>query len=103
MGKLDSDPAYSYLKSKKLHNRKRVLGKYGLTVEQYNHMLIAQGNKCAICGSSFEKVRKGVDHNHKTKKVREILCLRCNAGIAMFKEDLFIIKNAILYLEKWSK
>lgn len=41
---------------------------------------LAQGNSCAICKkheSSFKK-RLAVDHNHKTGKVRGLLCYYCN-------------------------
>lgn len=39
-----------------------------------------QGGKCYICGkpeSHFTK-RLAVDHNHKTGRVRGLLCFRCN-------------------------
>jgi hypothetical protein len=41
---------------------------------------IKQEAKCGICKkpeSSF-KMRLAVDHNHKTGKVRGLLCYRCN-------------------------
>lgn len=40
----------------------------------------AQQQECAICKkheSNFQK-RLAVDHNHKTGKVRGLLCYRCN-------------------------
>ncbi len=40
----------------------------------------AQNQSCAICNkheSEFKK-RLAVDHNHRTKKVRGLLCYRCN-------------------------
>lgn len=40
----------------------------------------AQDARCAICGkpeSHFSK-RLAVDHNHKSGKVRGLLCFRCN-------------------------
>lgn len=41
-----------------------------------------------------------MDHNHKTKKVRELLCSRCNAAIGYLFESVEIAKRLILYLEK---
>lgn len=41
------------------------------------------GDTCAICkkpGSHFKK-RLAVDHNHKTNKIRGLLCFRCNKFI----------------------
>jgi len=75
--------------------------KYGITFEQYSTMLAAQGNVCKICGSSSpgaSKDRFSVDHNHKTGKVRGILCHGCNAGLGMFKEDVRSLRFAISYL-----
>jgi hypothetical protein len=53
--------------------------KYGLTMDDYNAMLTAQENKCAVCGSySYRKRTLDVDHNHETGKVRGLLCSHCN-------------------------
>lgn len=40
----------------------------------------AQQQSCAICKKheSHFKKRLAVDHNHKTSKVRGLLCYRCN-------------------------
>ena len=40
----------------------------------------AQGAKCAICGKHESQFvnRLAVDHNHKTGRVRGLLCYRCN-------------------------
>lgn len=44
--------------------------KYGLTEEEYKSLFDAQGNKCSICGTSFEVTKAFVDHDHKTGRVR---------------------------------
>ena len=43
-------------------------------------LLDAQNGCCAIClkPESYFKRRLAVDHNHKTGKVRGLLCFRCN-------------------------
>ena len=40
----------------------------------------AQNACCAICGKpeSYFKKRLAIDHNHRTGKVRGLLCYRCN-------------------------
>lgn len=40
----------------------------------------AQGAKCAICGKTEEQEgrRLAIDHNHKSGKVRALLCFYCN-------------------------
>jgi hypothetical protein len=58
----------------------RQYSKYGITYAQYEELWLKQGQKCALCG----KIRKEgqrrfhLDHNHKTGKVRSILCFYCN-------------------------
>ena len=55
---------------------------YGMTLEQYKHMLAAQLGGCAICGSAPPKgQRLHVDHDHETKTVRGLLCRKCNQGM----------------------
>lgn len=53
---------------------------------------------CAICGRSGGKHE--VDHDHKTGKVRGILCSRCNNGLGQFLDNITLLKKAITYLEK---
>lgn len=52
---------------------------YGITEEQYQHVLKDQGGACAIC---LRKPAPGknlhVDHDHRTGVVRGLLCLTCN-------------------------
>ena len=75
---------------------------YGITLEQYNEMLIDQDYKCAICGNEDEvEGRKlAIDHCHKTKKVRGLLCGKCNRGLGLFYDDLELLQNAISYLAR---
>lgn len=50
----------------------------GVTDEQYERLLAAQGGGCAICGNPPKTRRLHVDHDHKTGAVRGLLCYRCN-------------------------
>lgn len=45
---------------------------YNLTIEQYNKLMLVQGDECAIVGCS--KPAKFIDHDHKTGLVRGVLC-----------------------------
>jgi|GEM_PF-1678785 len=73
--------------------------KYGITSEDYNRMFDEQEGKCAICGKAGEKLH--VDHNHKTNKVRKLLCFHCNAGLGHFSEDVKTLLHAIDYLKEY--
>ena len=91
-------------KCKKLA-RNRDLKKYGITLEDQEQMLREQNNKCAICGKeiflfgSSKKLTAHVDHDHKTGKVRGLLCNDCNRGIGLLKDNPLFLANAIKYLE----
>ena len=50
----------------------------GVTDEDYARMLAAQGGGCAICGATPKTRRLHVDHDHRTGRVRGLLCHRCN-------------------------
>jgi hypothetical protein len=68
--------------------RKSLKSECGITLEQYDEMLKAQGGVCAICKKSERtKTNKGevralaVDHDHETGHVRGLLCGRCNRAL----------------------
>ncbi len=76
--------------------------KYGVTLKDYDSMFEKQGGKCKICGT-VEVGCKGhgrfsVDHDHKTNKVRGLLCQSCNLLLGDAKDDIRILKSAIQYL-----
>jgi hypothetical protein len=58
---------------------KRLQARYGITLEMFEMILAAQGNVCAVCKEP-DKVFC-VDHNHKTLKIRGIICLNCNLRV----------------------
>ena len=85
---------------KRLADRKSYLKrKYGLTIEQYDAMLAAQGGGCCICGRPpRDDISLHVDHDHSTGKVRGILCFCCNNALADFQEDAQLLQEAVAYL-----
>ena len=75
---------------------------YGITLEQYNELLVKQQGSCSIC-KSFTPGRVGsnyfhVDHCHNTNKVRGLLCNSCNLGLGSFKDNTSTLEKAIEYL-----
>ncbi|MGI8985053.1 MAG: endonuclease VII domain-containing protein [Acidimicrobiales bacterium] len=85
---------------KKLADRRSHLKrKYGITIEQYDAMLEAQGGGCFICGRRpREDSSLHVDHDHSTGKVRGILCFCCNNALADFQENTELLTKAVGYL-----
>ena len=85
-------------------NQKRI--KFGITVQEYNKLLKKQKGVCAICSKPERVVSKGklkslaVDHSHKDKKVRGLLCSACNLGIGCFDDNIEKLELAIKYLNR---
>lgn len=63
--------------------------KYGITPADYNRLFVKQGGRCAICfkHESEEKhwKRLAIDHDHKSGKVRGLLCVTCNVRIGVLE------------------
>ena len=75
--------------------------RFGITVDDYDKMLAEQSGVCAIC-SRPERItgRKNlaVDHCHKTKKIRGLLCGHCNTALGKFDDSIHLLEKAIMYL-----
>lgn len=91
-------PCYERQPAKRESYLKRV---YGLTLNQYDEMLMAQNGLCAICGGKERNDELlAIDHNHVTGEVRGLLCRLCNASLGGFGDDPNILAKAITYLLK---
>lgn len=74
--------------------------KYGMTPQDFADMVMYQENKCAICSNDFiSRSKTFIDHDHKTGKVRALLCMACNTMLGNAKEDPAILQSAIIYLK----
>jgi len=82
--------------------RDKYLSKYGITHKDYNIMFTTQKGCCAICGKhqSILTYRLAVDHNHKTNKVRGLLCKGCNTSLGAMEDSIELFSKAIQYLEQ---
>lgn len=89
-------------KGKSTRREQKYKNRYGVAIKWFNKMFRIQKGRCAICGvhQSLLIQRLHVDHNHKTNKVRELLCLNCNRGLGYFKDSAKLLKMAADYLEK---
>jgi len=91
---------YKFLKKVKVLN-------INLSYEDYLVMVESQKNLCAICKiPETAKHKSGttcllsIDHCHKTKKVRGLLCKKCNTALGFFEDDLSVILNAYSYIKQ---
>jgi len=88
------------IKNRKWAKKKRLLS-YGITEGILEQIKKEQNNKCAICGKIINEFTKdfAVDHDHKTGKVRGLLCMNCNIGLGAFRDNKIIMRKAIKYLD----
>ena len=82
-------------------NRK-LIQRFGITLEEYDNMHNAQNGLCKICGNPEELDRRlAVDHNHETGKVRGLLCFRCNVILGHIENTgLALIAKVLDYLDE---
>lgn len=73
-----------------------------ISEDQYRSLLVAQDGICAICGKNPEGQRLVVDHDHKSGRVRGLLCRSCNLGLGLFEDDPNRLKAALGFIERHS-
>ena len=86
-----------YQRNKDSEGKKKRLNKYGLSEREYNDLIKTHGGICAICSEPYPLM---IDHDHKSGKVRGLICRRCNTGLGYFKDSTENLENAIKYLLK---
>jgi len=95
----------------KIHHK---IKKFNISLKQYKKMFNAQKGRCLICGRNFDDIYKNqkenhiyytprIDHDHKTGKVRGILCHHCNTALGSLNENPLILVRAIKYLQENKK
>jgi hypothetical protein len=81
-------------KGKYLKNR------YDLTLKEYEELFNIQCGVCIICHKppTVQKPFLVVDHDHKTGKVRGLLCDNCNLALGLFGDSAANLQAAARYL-----
>lgn len=88
----------------------RLIRVYGITVEEYQKILVHQGGVCGICKQPPKRTLH-VDHKHQPRDrslpghakrafVRGLLCWRCNTAIAKFRDNPDHMEAAGAYIRK---
>jgi hypothetical protein len=91
---------YSKPERGRIYSRYR---RYGITKEVYDMLNTKQGGVCAICGTDTPGRNHQtlyVDHDHKTNKVRGLLCCDCNLLLGYAKDNKTVLLKSIKYLEE---
>ena len=78
---------------------------YGMTLQEYEHLLTKQGHKCALCKKTFaadvsarNALAPVIDHDHDTGEVRGIVHSNCNKLLGFADDDKRKLQLAIQYL-----
>jgi hypothetical protein len=81
------------------------MNKYGIGTEEYNRMYIKQKKVCRMCKKRRPQTKKNgavldlhIDHNHKTGRVRGLLCTYCNNSLGMLEESIERFFRSIIYI-----
>jgi len=77
---------------------------HGITPEEYDVIFKSQNGRCCICGNDLgtgKDPRVHVDHDHKSKKIRGLLCQSCNLVLGHAHDDKNILERAVKYLMKF--
>lgn len=103
--------ASEHREERKLYERQRRINKkdyitsqamfrqYGITLSEYNNILVKQNGVCAICKNhELAGRRLAVDHDHRTGKVRSLLCTKCNTALGAVNDNPELLYLMIEYL-----
>ncbi len=94
------------------YNRQYQMQRYGISEERFLELVVEQKGLCAMCERKLATSNEGsgkqrrtliwVDHDHETKKVRALVCPRCNTLLGLAKDDRKLLRVAIDYLSRHS-
>ena len=88
------------------HDKNKRKGKmlkhyFGMSLDDFNRMVKDQKGKCKVCGDDLVLGKAThVDHDHKTGKVRGILCKSCDNGLGWYEK---LGPKFKIYLEQSAK
>jgi hypothetical protein len=75
---------------------------YGISLRDYEQMLRDQRGVCAVCHQTNADPTKSlsIDHDHRTGRVRALLCQPCNMAIGLMKDSADRLRAAAAYLDQ---
>lgn len=76
---------------------------HNITIEDYNKLFDQQKGRCGICRKHQSTLSRAlcVDHDHKTNRIRGLLCDKCNRAIGIFHDNIGELMASVKYLKKY--
>lgn len=83
-------------------------GRYNLSEERYDAILVSQGGVCRLCKKVCQTGRRlNIDHDRRCCNgtfscgdcIRGLLCTKCNRGLGLFCDDPELLRAAAEYVE----
>jgi hypothetical protein len=71
---------------------------YGIGREEFEALKARQDGRCGICREPLQATSTHVDHCHRSRQVRGLLCGPCYQAIGLFRENADIMRRAIAYV-----
>lgn len=85
--------------SKRKRKDRMLQWRYDISIEQFEHLFTEQKGLCAICENPLTDFHgTTVDHDHKTHKVRGLVCHRCNLLVGWVEQSKERIPKVFSYL-----
>lgn len=72
--------------------------KYRISTDDVISILDMQDDACPICGKTITLETAHIDHDHKSGKVRGLLCSQCNLGIGLLHDNSEVLNRAAAYI-----
>lgn len=105
--KVNKNPEYQ-TRQKEYRKKTDKLRIYGISNQQYSELFWKQNGACKLCEKPETYIHKkagkvaalAIDHCHKTKEVRRLLCSKCNLAIGLLKHKPELLRKAAIYCEQ---
>ena len=86
------------------HIDSAIKSRYGISGDQYRYeywrLFEMQDGKCAVCKQDKKLV---LDHDHRTGKIRALLCTNCNTAVGLMKENPDFVQGLLNYAKSYEK
>ena len=102
------EPCYPSSGFCKKHRRQyRKAKKYGVEISALMNAedKLERGEiECQICGNDFKNRKDmNIDHDHRTEKVRGLLCMKCNTSLGWLEKHDAYLEKTIEYIKRGLK